>query len=208
MTANNYQLMIPLVSLLLGIFFLGLLQIRRAEKSLGLQWMIQCFFLILALCQELLLYQVPTTLYVNGGLVLDGTASLFSVSILVLSLIVHGCRFKEKKSLSPQISILTLCGTLFALVAVESNQILFTVVAFLGLVLATQGALAADSAEGKFAENQPDLVHSGVVRGALFLFLGIILTVLCFACFGGIQGDEMQRALVRGDDQGSGTFCR
>jgi hypothetical protein len=37
-----------------------------------------------------------------------------------------------------------------------------------------------------------------VVRGVIVLFLGMILWVLCFSCFGETQGDEMQRALVRG----------
>jgi hypothetical protein len=208
MMGNNYQLMMPLISLLVGIFLIGILQIRDSEKSLGTQWMVQCFFLILSLCQEALLYQVPTTLYVNGGLVLDGASSVFSISILTLSLIVHGCRLHEKRSLSPQMSLLTLCGTLFALVAVECNQLLFTVIAFLGLVWTTHGTLAAESVEGASpGESQPDLVHSGMVRGALFLFLGIILTVLCLACFGDIQADEMQRALVRGTVKVPGLFA-
>ena len=197
--ANNYQLMIPLISLLSGIFILGLLQIQGAEKSLGRQWLIQCFFLILALCQELLLYGVPSTLYVNGGLVLDGAASLFSLAILTLALIIHGCRLDERTSLTPHVNLLTMCATLFALITVESNRLMFTIIAVLGMIWSSQGALGSDgNSSERPSENQPDLIHSAVVRGVIVLFLGMILWVLCFSCFGETQGDEMQRALVRG----------
>lgn len=200
---NNYQLLIPQLSLLFGIFFLGFLQVGKEEKSLGLQWIVQMFFLVLAFCQEGLLYQVPSTLFINGSLVLDGTTEILSLSLLLLSIMVQVCRLREKQTLTPQVNILTMGVTLFGLIAIESNRILFACIAILGLIWTAHGALAADSNN----ENQPDIVHGGILRGVFFLFGGIILCVLCFASFGDAQIDEMQRILVREPRKGQGLFA-
>jgi len=199
---NNYQLLIPQISILFGVFFLGFLEIGKEERSLGLKWVVQMFFLLLALCQEMLLYQVPSTLFVKGSLVLDGATEILSLSLLLLSVMVQLCRHKEKQNLTPQVNILMMGAILFGLVVIESNRVLFACIAIVGLIWTAHGALAADANN----DHQPDIVHGGILRGVFFLFGSVILCVLCFISFGDVQIDEMQRVLVRDPQRAQGLF--
>jgi hypothetical protein len=194
---NHYQLMIPLITLFLGALIMTGIEITGDEARLGNQWITHTFVLVLALLQQTLLYRMPTTVYVRGGMILDGASQLFSICILILGLAIQLNRSRGLRPMASQVGVLTLAATLFGLLAVQSNRILFSVLAVVGMTWAAQGALSEEAEAG----SQPALVHSGLVRGMVFLLCGAVLCIMSFALFGDTQLDEIQKALVRGKFQ-------
>jgi len=190
---NHYQFLIPLITLLLGIFFMAGTEILGDEKSGEIPWLVHAFVLALAFFQQAMLYRMPPTLFVRGGMSLDGVTQLFSCAILILALITQLNRRDERRSLSSQINILSLGTVVFSLVAIQSNRFLFGIISLLGMIWTSQSALAAESDP----RGQPALVHSAIIRGLVFLVGGVFLCLLALSTFGETQIDEIQRMIVR-----------
>jgi hypothetical protein len=191
---NAYQLLLPQCTLLFGVLVLAIFEILGIQAHYRQSWLVHTLSLALAFLQQLLLYRLPTSLFARGGMILDGTTQVFSLSVLLLSLLIQFNRREEKYSYLPQISILTLGITFFALFAVQSNRIFFGVISIIGMVWLGQAALAADTK----IKNQADIVYSGIVRGLIFLMVGTFLCIMCVSIFGESQMDEIQRVIVRG----------
>jgi len=191
---GSYQLLIPQCTLLLGIFILALFEIVDRQFHHRQGWIIQTIALVLAFIQQLLLYRLPSSLFVIGGMILDGTTQIFSLCVLLLSILIQGNRHTEKYSSRSQTAILTLGVTFFALFAIQSNRIIFSVISILGMIWLAHGALASET---KLKE-QTNLIYSGIIRGIVFLVIGVTLCILCLNVFGESQMDEIQRVIVRG----------
>src|ERR1700683_1257483 len=101
---NAFEILIPEASILVGLLVLATLEIVEGRFNFRQAWVVQLVTLSLALLQQLLLYRLPSSLFVRGGMVLDGTTQIFSVLVLALSLLIHLNR-KEEGAAAPQLSI-------------------------------------------------------------------------------------------------------
>jgi hypothetical protein len=188
-----YALLLPQATLLLGILATLIGETFFPTEDKQGQWRIHLAVLILATFQQLLIYRVGSTIYLRGGMVLDGISQLLSLAILSLALLAHFNRRRERRVLTSQSHLLSLGVTLFALCTVQANRFLFGVFAIVAMILVCQGALASESKRFQ----QIVIIQSSVLRGVVYLLGGVLLCVFCLATFGETQIDEIQRMIVR-----------
>lgn len=198
----SYELLLPLITLFAGLLFMMAVEVGGGEDSYASQWRAHVFVLVLALAQQLLLYRMPSALFMRGGMVLDGVSQVFSISILVLALVVHLSRREDHNPLRPQVDVMTLGATLLALFCVQTNRYFFGVIGIAGLIWTTHGALAADGARGR----QPQTAHSGIIRGLFGLLAGALLVLFCLGAFSETQINEIQRIMIRSTPSGDILF--
>lgn len=198
----SYELLLPLITLFAGLLFMMAVEVGGGEDSYASQWRAHVFVLVLALAQQLLLYRMPSALFMRGGMVLDGVSQVFSISILTLALVIHLSRREDSNSLRPQADVMTLGATLLALFCVQTNRYLFGIIGVAGLIWTAHGALAADGSRGR----QPQTAHSGIIRGLVVLLAGAFLVLFCFAVFGETQINEIQRIMIRAAPSGDVLF--
>jgi len=191
---SSYHLLLPQCTILIGVLVLALFEIVDKKFHHRQGWIVHVIALSLAFVQQLLLYRLPASLFVTGGMILDGTTQLFSLCVLLLSILIQINRQTEKYSSQSQTSILTLGVTFFCLFAIQSNRVLFSVISVLGMIWLAHGALATET---KLKE-ETNLIYSGIIRGLIFLVVGVLLSILCISVFGESQMDEIQRVIVRG----------
>lgn len=190
-----YGLIIPQMTLLIGLLASLMVSIntRFNDRALKLnQWGIGAAVLLFALIQQLLLYRAAPTLFLRGGMVLDGISQLMSVSILTLALLIHLNRRHQTK-MSSHIHVLFLTSILLAVFFVQTNRIFFGILTLAALVLSTYATLAAEEK----SERQPAIAYFGVLKSLAVLGVGVLLTLSCLLIFGESQFDEMHRALMR-----------
>jgi hypothetical protein len=188
-----YGLLLPEATLLFGILITLVSDIFSHDDDPRDQWTLQLVILLLATFQQLLIYRVGTTIFLRGGMVLDGLSQLLSITILLMSLIMHLNRRTERRILTSQSHILCLGLALFALCSVQVNRFLFGVFAIVGAIWICQAALASESKRLQ----QTVIVQSGILRGIIYFFIGVCLCIVCIAAFGETQIDEIQRIISR-----------
>jgi len=191
---SNYQLLLPQCTLLMGVLVLALFEIVDKKFHHYQGWVVHMIALSLAMIQQTLLYRLPASLYGTGGMILDGTTQLFSLSVLLLSILIQINRRAGKYSSQSQTAILTLGITFFSLFAIQSNRVLFSVTSVLAMIWLSHGVLATETKR----KEESNLIYSGIIRGVIFLVVGTLLVTLCMSIFGESQMDEIQRVIVRG----------
>lgn len=192
------ELLIPQLTLLLGVFGVIGLHMWGDPQDKDSYWRVQSFVLLLALAQQMLLYRVGSSVFMVGGMTIDGLTQALNIAVLILASIVHWCRRTETREHTPQAQVLFLITVFFCTVFIQTNRFLFGVLALVGVATTALNALGAEAA----LKAQQRVFKGSLLQGLWILLLGTLLVLFSYFTFGDISLDEMRRLMARPQQSG------